>query len=189
MAQMYKMSRIVKESLPILLSILGFSLFTGHNLETAFNIFVTEFPFFIIMVPAFINMAGGFASVFAARITSRLLLGELDRKYRPYGILFSDLIGLALVALTGFIMLSLITFGINAVFFGVEVSLFALLAIILVSGIFTTVLMCGIGLFVANMVVRKKLDPDNFTPPIITTLGDAVGTLLLVFLIRLILLV
>lgn len=188
MAQMYKMSRIVRESLPILLSILGFSLFTGHNLGIALDIYVTRFPFFFIMIPAFINMVGGFASVFAARLTSRILLGELDRKYRPYGILFSDLIGLSLVALTGFILLSLVTFGINAVFFGIEVSLFALFAIILVSGIFTTVLMCCVGLFVANVVIRKKLDPDNFTPPIITTLGDAIGTLLLVFLTRILLL-
>ncbi|MFX1351995.1 MAG: magnesium transporter, partial [Promethearchaeota archaeon] len=92
------------------------------------------------------------------------------------------------VALTGFMVLSLITFGINVFFFGIEVSLFALFVIILVSGILTTILMCGTGLFVAYVVVRKKLDPDNFTPPIITTLGDAVGTLLLVFLIRMILL-
>ncbi|MEX2719856.1 MAG: magnesium transporter, partial [Candidatus Wukongarchaeota archaeon] len=84
---------------------------------------------------------------------------------------------------TGFLFLAFIGIAVASIFFEISVTFSNFILIVAFSGIVTTILMMFIGLFVAKMTYSRGLDHDNFTIPTVTTIGDLIGTLLLIILI------
>jgi mgtE-like transporter len=185
---MYRASVIIRESFPILLFLLIFSLITGRTLEEATHILVDEAPFIFLVIPAFINMAGVLATVFSSRLTSRLFIGTIDRRFRPRLLAF-DLLSIAAVAFTGFLLLALTIILVTKYLLFIATNDVALLYVFLTAGLTATISMCTVGIIVAYVSFSKGLNPDNFTAPFTSTLGDMVGTLILIFAVRSFLLV
>jgi len=186
---MYRASVIIRESFPILLFLLIFSLITGRTLEEATHILVDEAPFIFLVIPAFINMAGVLATVFSSRLTSRLFIGTIDRRFRPLRLLAFDLLSIAAVAFTGFLLLALTIILVTKYLLFIATNDVALLYVFLTAGLTATISMCTVGIIVAYVSFSKGLNPDNFTAPFTSTLGDMVGTLILIFAVRSFLLV
>jgi len=187
--KMYRAATIIRESIPILLFLVIFSLITGRTLEEATHLLVEEVPFIIIAIPAFINMAGVLAAVFSSRLTSRLFIGTIDRRFRPLRLLAFDLLSISAVAFTGLIVLSLIVITVNAYFILVPANAVVIFYVFLMAGLTSTISMCVAGVLVAYVSFSKGLNPDNFTAPLTTTLGDMIGTLTLIFAVKSLLLV
>lgn len=164
---------------------LVFSLFTGHNLESFAEIILIQLPFMILAIPAFINMAGDLADVFTARITSSLFVGSLNSRFKPRRLLLSNLVGVLLVAISGFIILGATISALNIYLALSETDPGLILISIILAGFTATGLMCMVGVGAAYITYRRGLNPDNFTPPLTTTLGDAVGTILLIWTVTL----
>ncbi len=188
-AKMYRAAIIIRESFPILLFLLIFSLITGRTLEEAVRILVDKAPFIIIAIPAFINMAGVLATVFSSRLTSRLFIGTIDRRFRPLRLLAFDLLSIAAVALTGFILLAVVVILVNEYLISVATNSAVIFYVFLTTGLTATLSMCVVGVVVAYVSFSKGLNPDNFTAPFTSTLGDMVGTVLLILAVRSFLLV
>ncbi len=98
-------------------------------------------------------------------------------KGNVFGIIIADCIGFTFLSLA----ISIISFvgGIPSL------GPFKQWIIIFASGVITVVLLI-IGMSVALISSKKGFDPDNFMSPILTTLSDVIGMLLLMRLIILI---
>lgn len=181
MKNLNSLTGIIKETLPILLGVMIFNVLTGLYLEqTAELIFVT-YPFLIIGIPALVNVAGDMADVFLARITSALFTGRIRIGFKPYSLSFVNFFGTYAVACSGYLFLSFILYLMDVIIFHGTVSFFQVVLVFLLAGTVAFVVSSGVGLTIAHVVYLKGLNPDNFTPPITTSLGDVVGTVSLLF--------
>ena len=183
MERYYDARAIIRESLPFLALIIVFSMVTGNFLEGFAEDIIEKYSIVLLILPAFINMSGSLASVFTSRITSSLYVGEIDEDFKPYRVLFLNMASMALVGFTGFLFLAFIGMSLGSAFFGISVAFSNFVLIVVFSGIVTTIIMMFVGLFAAKMTYSRGLDPDNFTTPTVTTIGDLIGTLLLILLI------
>ncbi|MFX1575681.1 MAG: magnesium transporter [Promethearchaeota archaeon] len=177
----YTVRKILIESLPVLLVVLVFALAAGQFLDTTLEGLKTIFPLILLMVPAFIDITGDLAGVVGARITSHLYTGELDKGFRPYRLLLSNLIAILLVSMTAYAFLGVCVIAITLGFEPIIGPIFPitgfphLFIAILLAGILATALTSLIGLLAARVVYRSGRDPDSIIPPLTTTVGDLLG--------------
>jgi mgtE-like transporter len=177
----YTVRKILIESLPVLLVVLVFALAAGQFLDTTLEGLKTIFPLILLMVPAFIDITGDLAGVVGARITSHLYTGELDKGFRPYRLLLSNLIAILLISTTAYAFLGVCIIAITLGFEPIIGPIFPiagfpqLFIAILLAGILATALTSLIGLLAARVVYRSGRDPDSIIPPLTTTVGDLLG--------------
>lgn len=177
----HTVQKILTESLPILAVVLVFAIAAGQFLDQTVNGLRIIFPLILLMVPAFIDITGDLAGVLGARVTSHLYMGELNQGFRPYRLLFVNLLAILLVAASAYAFLGicviLITIGLTPILgmiFPVAGFPYLFLAI-LGAGVLATACTSLIGLFAAQLVYRFGRDPDSVIPPLTTTVGDLLG--------------
>jgi mgtE-like transporter len=169
------------ESLPVLGIVLVFALVAGQFLDYTLEGLKLIFPLILLMVPAFIDITGDLAGVVGARATSSLYTGELDASFRPYRLLFTNLLAILLVSATAYAFLGICVIGITIWFnlfigFTFPINGLPLLFLaILGAGVLATACTSIIGLFSARLVYRSGRDPDSVIPPLTTTVGDLLG--------------
>ena len=179
----YSAKRILKESLPISFFLLTLSWTTGSVLENISYTLIEKYIYLFITLPIFLTSVGDIGCVFVSRLTSHLHLGELSQTFRPYKILFSNILGITLTSLGYFILLSFLSYGI-ALISGATISIFKLLLVFLSAGLLTISILYVLGLMVTMVAFKKGLDPDNFTSPLVANTGDMIGAFTLAFLIN-----
>ncbi|MFX1564834.1 MAG: magnesium transporter [Promethearchaeota archaeon] len=174
--------KILTESLPILVVVLVFALAAGQFLDRTIEGLRLIFPLILLMVPAFIDITGDLAGVVGARVTSHLYTGELDKGFRPYRLLFSNILAILFVSATAYALLGICVIGIT-----IFLQTFALIptfpdlgfpflfSAIVAAGVLATMVTSLIGLFAARLVYRSGRDPDSIIPPLTTTIGDLLG--------------
>ncbi|MFB0563682.1 MAG: magnesium transporter [Candidatus Lokiarchaeia archaeon] len=186
----YTVKKILKESLPVLLVVVTLaSIFSGQVLQDNERV-LSLFPAFLIAIPAFINMAGDLASVLSARLTTAMYTGLLEPKFHFSQTLNTNYIATLIVGIIGFSFLGAASSFLAGVIFKVSIQYDPILIfiVILVSGLITTAIMFIVGIVVAIFSFRKGWDPDNITTPIVTTIADAIGILVLFFMVTLLIL-
>jgi mgtE-like transporter len=173
--------KILTESLPILAVVLVFALAAGQFLDQTVNGLRVIFPLILLMVPAFIDITGDLAGVLGARVTSHLYTGELDQRFRPYRLLFVNLIAILLVSASAYgflgLFVILITIGLSPIVGPIfpAAGFPHLFLAILGAGVLATACTSVIGLFAAQLVYKFGRDPDSIIPPLTTTIGDLLG--------------
>lgn len=173
--------KIILESLPILVIVLVFALAAGQFLDSALEGLKLIFPLILLMVPAFIDVTGDLAGVVGARVTSHLYTGELDRGFRPYRLLFTNLLAILLVSASAYAFLGVCVIAITIWLSPIIGIIFPptgfplLFLAICGAGVLATACTSIIGLFSARMVYRSGRDPDSIIPPLTTTVGDLLG--------------
>ncbi|MFX1474968.1 MAG: magnesium transporter [Promethearchaeota archaeon] len=179
MSSTYNARKILIESLPILAVVLVLALLTGTLLNSQLTHIVPYFPFILLIIPAFINVSGDLAGVVGARVTSHLFTGQLDKNFRPFRLLASNLVGVVLVALTAYAFLALCVIGISYLLLHTLLPQYILpfFFAILGAGVLATVCTSLLGLLGARIVYRSGRDPDSIIPPLTTTVGDLLGIL------------
>lgn len=175
----HTVQKILIESLPILAVVLIFALIAGQILEGGLAAITPIFPFVLLMIPAFIDITGDLAGVVGARVTSHLYTGELDSQFRPYRLLFTNLLAILLVSATAYAFLGVLVIGISYFLLHLlhPAYILPLFFAILAAGVFATACTSFIGLFGARIVYRSGRDPDTIIPPLTTTIGDLLGIL------------
>ncbi len=176
----YSKGRIVRESLPVLLSVLVFSLLTGSRLEVVGRDIFLRVPSLFIVLPAFMNMAGDLADVFCSKITSLLHTGQLSMNFRPLTLWVTNIFAVLSVSFIGFSFISGVTVAFTF-FASTSFNFLRLFFSILFSGVLSTFLMIAVGLVISYLVFSMGIDPDNFTPPVTTTVGDLISTSILLY--------
>ncbi|MFX0162010.1 MAG: magnesium transporter, partial [Candidatus Hodarchaeota archaeon] len=141
MERYYDARVIINESLPFLALIIVFSMVTGNFLEGFAEDIIEKYSIILLILPAFINMSGSLASVFTSRITSSLYVGQIDKDFKPYRVLFLNMASMALVGFTGFLFLAFIGMTLASTFFDISVAFYNFVLIVVFSGIVTTIFM------------------------------------------------
>ena len=176
---------IYREALPVLLVALAGGLFAGLILDGLAES-VERFPGLLVMVPVFLATRGSVYGALGGRIASGLHQGLIAPRFEwddrlVNAVLASFVNGIGISAVIGVITwLALLVLGWESA------HLVELVAIMLVAGVLTSVVMI-VGLLVVIFAgFRYGYDPDNLVGPIVTTLGDIFGMLFLLFSVALV---
>ena len=174
--------QIIKQSAPVLMSMVFLSILTGSKLNTEFDFIIHKNPVLLIALPAFINIDGDLADVFASRLTSMIYSGRLSKKLAPVSLYGENFIAILSVSLTAFVLVGLVGNTLAGLLFQNSSDWVPTLLTILLAGLLATFVMSLVATLIIRVSYAKGLDPDSITPPICTTGGDLVGTFLLLFL-------
>lgn len=179
-------SRIIRESLPVLLLCVVGGIAAGLILESLVDEF-SRIPGLIIIIPALLGMRGNISGVLSSRLTSALHLGliEPELKWRE------PLKGNIYAALFLNIVLSLIL-GITAHFTNVAVgdgetaNFLQLTLITLLAGTSAGAILSFLAVGIAVYTYSSGYDPDNVVSPLLSTVGDLITVLCLLFVTKII---
>ncbi|WP_237698502.1 magnesium transporter [Pyrococcus sp. NA2] len=167
-------------SFPALVVCILLDFFAGAFLGKFFNLIRTKYPIILVILPGLMGMRGNIFGAMASRFSTLLYLGEVEPKIMDRNVwknvLMSILISLIPVMLLWFIG----TIKVREV----EVAI-AVLLIIIVSTIYTSLLLGVATAFTTIIPYRKGLDPDAIAAPVITSIADLVTIPLLVAFILL----
>lgn len=169
---------IYREALPVLFLALAGGLFSGLVLEEILAA-VSRFPGLLVMVPVFLATRGNVYGALGGRISSGLHQGLLEPRFernpRLVNAVFASFVnGIGISVLIGAITwLALLALGWESA------ALAELVAIMLVAGVLTSVVLIFGLLAVIFAGFKNGYDPDNLVGPIVTTLGDVFGMLFL----------
>ena len=163
--------QILRQSSLILLFSGMADLFPGLIMGT-FEEYMVLIPGLIILLPPTIGIRGNTFGALAARIGSRLHLGQIEPTMRNNRELSTQLFSTAvqLMLLSALIPVAGIVFS---GLFSIEIAPISTLLFISISaGVISGILMFAITIGVTLISFRRGYDPDNISAPIIATTGD-----------------
>jgi len=127
-------------------------------------------PALLIFLPGFLEMRGNISGSLSARLSSALFLGATKPKVRKNRILRGNVAAAMLLVVVVSIILGVVAFFANAVFFGVVD--YRIIAIALIAGILSNVVEVPIAVLTTFWLFRHGHDPNNIMGPYVTTTGD-----------------
>ena len=172
-------ARIVRNMFPLLVVLSIIVLWAGITLERAEDLLRT-YVVLAVIVPTMIDMGGNLGAILSSRLTTRFHLGmsALDPRDR---ILWANVGAIIALAVTIFTALALGAYVLGFVLgFGTDVSLGALLAISLISGMSVAVIAIVFSFGAAFASYRLGIDPDDTTIPIVTNVVDVFGMVIFI---------
>ncbi len=179
----YKLLNILKQSIPILVLCTVMGVLAGIYLHWQYEKFYLV-PGLLILVPQIIAKAGSIGGIFGARFSSGLHLGFL-KPYRTNNYVIKNALGAVALALVIGPIVTVIT-KLGADIFGIPIVPFVPLLLINVFAIFAiTVIVFALDFVTASISYKIKIDPSNSVIPVVTSLGDIIGTVILVLAISL----
>ena len=182
----YNFSYIVIQSTPILLICISIGITSGMFLQNAERTFKL-FPILLSIVPQVIAQGGAIGGIIGSRVSTALYLGtarpfmwnkEISKNFLS-GIIMGILVGPTIAIIT--LLASMITK--TPIVSLVKISLISTISLFLLS-LFTSI----ISIYIAFISFKLKLDPSNIVIPLITSIGDVIGVLILLSVIKILLL-
>jgi mgtE-like transporter len=177
----YRLLEIFKQSIPVLFLCTVFGVIAGVYLHWQYERFFL-IPGLLILVPQIIAKAGSIGGIFGARFATGLHLGYL-KPFRINNYVIKNFLGGIVLAFLISPVVALITkFGADV--FGIEIVPFLqLLLINYFSIISITLIVFILDFLTASLSYSIRLDPSNSVIPLVTSLGDIIGTVILVLAI------
>jgi mgtE-like transporter len=177
----YRLIEIFKQSIPVLFLCTVFGVIAGVYLHWQYEKFFV-ISGLLILIPQIIAKAGSIGGIFGARFATGLHLGYL-KPFRINDYVIKNFIGgIALAFLTSPIV-ALIT-KIGADLFRIPiVSLMSLIYINFFAIVLITLIVFVLDFLTASVSYSIGLDPSNSVIPLVTSLGDIIGTVILVLAI------
>lgn len=192
-----QIKKTIKQSLPFLLVagigeliagvMLGL-LLNKYTMPTGVN-YTPLIPGVLVILPSLMNLRGAISSTFAARLGSAYHLGLMKRgeffsrtvKEGIKGSFVLAFISSVAVAFFAYFASKVLGTSIVVTISGaqVDITLGFFLFIAVVSSLTSALILAVFTVILIRYSIKKKLDPDNVTIPLITTLGD----ILLVFIV------
>ncbi len=177
----YRLLSILKQSIPILILCTMLGVLAGIYLHWQYEKFYL-IPGLLILVPQIIAKAGSIGGIFGARFSSALHLGYL----KPYSVndyvVKNFLGGIALAIVIAPIVALITKFG--ADLFGIPIVPFVPLLLMNIFAIVAiTFIIFILDFLTASLSYKVRIDPSNAVIPLVTSLGDIIGTVILVLAI------
>ncbi|WP_247728548.1 magnesium transporter [Halovivax limisalsi] len=169
---------IYRQALPVLLVSLAGGLFAGLILEDMVE-HVARFPGLLVMIPVFLATRGNIYGALGGRIASGLHQGVIEPAFERNDRLVNAVVASFVNAIGISIVIAAITWAVLAGLDREVAALWELVAIMLVSGVLTSVVLIAGLLAIIFAGFDRGYDPDNLVGPIVTTLGDIFGMLFL----------
>jgi mgtE-like transporter len=177
----YRLLNILKQSIPILFLCTVLGVLAGIYLHWQYEKFFL-IPGLLILVPQIIAKAGSIGGIFGARFSSGLHLGYL-KPYRMNDYVIKNSIGAIALAIVIAPIVTVIT-KLGADIFGIPLVPFMTLLFINVFAILViTLIVVALDFVTASLSYKIRVDPSNSVIPIVTSLGDIIGTVVLVLAI------
>lgn len=181
-----RLKKIIVESMPVLVLSSIFSLLSGLILEFSFTYYIESIGL-LIVVPAFLEDGGAIAGMLAARISTKLHLGELSPKLRLETKVLGEYvrnivlggISFTLVGVFGSIMGQLLSVKTPPLLVTATITFIAGEILVAISNL--------VAYLVSVVSFSRGLDPDNVTIPILTSIVDFSGVILLVLITTIVL--
>ncbi len=180
---MYKWQTIVKRGIPLLSVFAVVEIFAGQLLQGSQEQLLSTLLIFLVSIPVINAVGGNLGSILGARIASGLHVGSIEYKVSDKKMQENLFTAFVMGVLT-YIILAILIYYI-AVLWGIHTGISAMTFI----GIFVSVgilLILGVSIasvFTAFWSFKKGLDPDDMVAPVVTTLCDTLGIVLLIVMI------
>lgn len=181
----YRIKRIVLESLPVLTVCILIALAAGHMLSSSI-VEISEIPLILMMIPLVNGLGGNLGGILGARLTSALNVGTLKPRLRGQRVLRGNV---AATAITSFAIYSLMGMFLLAIAHITGISIAHSLSLALaffIAGIALSVAIIFITIASAFVSFKGGLDPDNVVIPIVTAVGDVLGVTCLMLAIKIV---
>ncbi len=182
----YHYLSIIKQSLPVLLICLSIGISSGIFLQSADETFAL-FPLLLSLVPQVIAQGGSIGGIVGSRVSTALYLGNAKPYIWNKEIIKNFSAGTIMGLATG----PVIAFISVLAAFLTNTPIFAFYKVIVISSasiLTLSILMGIIAIYIAFFSFQKHLDPSNIVIPIITSIGDISGVIILLIITKLILL-
>lgn len=172
----FKPRQMLVRSVPILSALILIEMIGGSTLGSRYAAIM---PIFLILLPPFLAVGGNVGSVFGSRVSSALHLGLITPSLRKNGALTSNVTALAVSGLASFTCLGFFVYIASSTLGISDLGLIRFMAITLLSGSCLTFLTIGLSLLICFASYRRGLDPDDVVVPVVTTVTDLLGIVLL----------
>ncbi|HEX2267806.1 MAG TPA: magnesium transporter, partial [Actinomycetota bacterium] len=134
-------------------------------------------PALLLLVPSFVASAGSLGGILSSRLSSKLQLGLISPTGLPQGLAYLDatlVVGFAIVV---FAFMGGIGYGYSALTDTAHPGAGTMIFGTLVAGMMATVIAIIVSYYAAIITTRFRLDPDNHSVPIITSVMDLSGVI------------
>ncbi len=140
-------------------------------------------PIFLVLLPSYIGLGGNVGSVLGSRLSSGLHLGLIRPTVWRNRPLLSNISALTISGLISFASLGLFVYLLAHLTGIVDLGPMRFMSITLLSGTCLISITVGVSVWACFASFKRGMDPDDLVVPIVTTLADTVGIVLLVFFI------
>lgn len=179
------LTRILRESLPVLLVAGTVDVLAGVTIEKRLSSFLV-FPGLLVLVPPFLEDTGALGGILSSRLSSKLHLGVIEPVNVPQRAARADFWLTAVYAVPVFVLVA-VSADIAATVAGLATpGVVKMVAVSLVGGFIATAFAVGIAYYGAIVSYRLGLDPDNHGIPLITSSMDLIGAFALILAIVLV---
>ncbi len=176
--------RILNESIPVLLAAIIFDMFAGIVVESRLDK-LALFPSLLILLPGYLAVAGSLGAILSSRLSTKFHLGVAQPNKLPDSRARADLVGIALLALPGYIILALVVEASAEIFSVASPGILDLLGVVLLGGVVVVAVVAAVAYYGTMVSVRVGVNPDTYGIPIITAVLDLVGAFVLILAIDL----
>lgn len=136
-------------------------------------------PGMLILLPGFLEMRGNISGSLASRLSSGLFLRFVKPTIKPTRLIKGNVIASFFLVIFVSFSLGLIAFIFNYLI--LRVTFFPIIIIPLIAGIFANIIEIPITIFATFYIFKKGHDPNNFMGPFVTSTGDIISILSLLF--------
>ena len=168
--------QMLYRSIPILSLLILLEMLGGSALGRMYD---SIRPIFLILLPPYLAIGGNVGSVFGSRVSSALHLGLIRPSMRGDVALRSNVIALSISGLVSYGCLGFFVYFVSSISGVVDLGMVQFLSITLLSGASLTFFTLGVSSWTCFASFRRGLDPDDVVVPVVTTVTDLVGIVLL----------
>ena len=181
-SELMELSRIVRESVPILTMACAVSAMAGITVEKRLGSF-SRYPALLVLLPAFLSSAGALGGILSSRLSSKLHLGVVPPQAVPSREARRDIRVIAVYAVPVFIFNA-----IGAHFVGVALhqdspGIGRMLLVAGVGGVAAVAFVLAVAYYGTVAAFRLGVDPDTYGIPVVTSVVDFAGAFALVLAI------
>jgi len=183
----YSWKRIIRFGLPLLTLCVLIEIFGGSIMQGGQNILI-NIPIFLISIPVINSVGGNIGSILGARLASGLHVGIISLDFKDKK-MHENLITSLLLGVITYVILAIIIYYV-ALFSGssMGIGLIEFILILLSVGFLLICIISFTSIVTAFLSFKRGFDPDDFVAPVVTTIGDTAGIILLFFIIGVVLL-
>ena len=162
---------VLKESL-IALSICAVGDLCAGIILGNMEFFLKTYPGLMVIIPGAIGMRGNIFGSFGSRLSTHLHIGTLSPEFKRSDILDENITASLILTMVLSVLLAVIAKIICILFNFESISLYDFVMISFIAGLFSTIIMLPITMFISLKSFEGGWDPDNITTPFIAAVGD-----------------
>lgn len=175
--------KIALQSLMVLVLAAVLDGFAGAMIELNIHKLIS-LPMILVMLPAFLETGGNVGNILASRLATKLHLGTIV-SFRMTGDLRSEIFGSMALAYITFPLLGFFTYIFSSLFGISGLDIIGAVLLSTVGGIILHLVIIFFTMFTAIISFKYGLDPDNVTIPLLTSVTDIIGVIVLLAALKL----